>query len=107
MLLGPLWQLGVLHDDDDDGRCLGSRRWQLGSPGRSWACHGSWRSLTTMMTTTLGFQGRCWRRRAYGGDGPMAEDSPVTKVQDQDFPSSEGVRAAYLLWPWNALCLPS
>ena len=36
MLLGPLWQLGVLHDDDDDGTCLGSRRWQLGSPGRSW-----------------------------------------------------------------------
>ena len=26
---------------------------------------------------TKDFQGRCWRRRAYGGDGPMAEDSPI------------------------------
>ena len=37
----------------------------------------------------------------------MAEDSPVTKVQDQGFPSSEGVRATYLIWPWHALCFPS
>ena len=63
MLLGPSWQLGVLHDDDDDGRCLGSRRWQLGSPGRSWAFHGSWR----MMTTTLRIS-----KVGAGGGGPMA-----------------------------------
>ena len=74
MLLGPLWQLGVLHDDDDDGRCLGSRR------GLSWQLEVS---DDDDDDDTKDFQGRCWRRKAYGGDGPMAEDSPVTKVQNQ------------------------
>ena len=51
--LGPLWQLGVLHDDDN-GRCPGSLLWVS-------------RTSTTIVTTTLRHS-----KVGAGGGGPMA-----------------------------------
>ena len=53
----------------------------LGFGLSSWVCRTllglSWQLGVSNDDYAKDFPGRCWRRRAYGGDGPMAEDSPV------------------------------